>query len=259
MLSEFKKAVISLSDSIDSAIKHKIDLQKKSSIKALYDFKVKRDEYLQKNLENSFKNFRAKSFALTGMHDKKAEPIITSIVGLVGMLDDYYKHKNLEGMREAIWQIKELADELPEMPEIKQKNTENIENIQFQFNLKIPEEIKDEIKTDIEEMQKCFNSKCYRSAIILCGRILETALHRKYYNVTKKDLLETSPGIGLGNLIAKLTEAKVELDPGLTQQIHLVNQLRVYSVHKKQIAFRPSKEQAQAMILYTLDVLKKLF
>ena len=31
---------------------------------------------------------------------------------------------------------------------------------------------------------------------------------RKYYDITKKDLLETNPGIGLGKLIAKLEEEK---------------------------------------------------
>ncbi len=257
MLSEFKKSVISLSNAIDSVIKNNIDISRTtSSIKALYDFKTKRNEYLQKNIQTAFKNFKTKSYALTGLHDDKSEPIVTSIIGLVNMTEDYYKNKNLEGMKEAVEQIKNLADELPEQT-IQRQNLS--ENMSVSFNAKIPDEIKDEIKTDIEEMQKCFNAKCYRSAIILCGRILETALHRKYYDVTKKDILETSPGIGLGNLIAKLTEAKVEFDPGITQQIHLINQVRVFSVHKKQTAFRPSKEQAQAVILYTIDVLKKLF
>ena len=67
------------------------------------------------------------------------------------------------------------------------------------------------------------------------------------------------PGIGLGNLIAKMKEQNIEFDPGLTQQIHLVNQVRIYSVHKKSQPFYPSKEQSQAMMLYTLDVLNKVF
>jgi hypothetical protein len=51
----------------------------------------------------------------------------------------------------------------------------------------------------------------------------------------------------------------VVLDPGLTQQIHLINQVRVFSVHKKKEVFRPTREQAEAMVLYTKDVLRKLF
>ncbi len=124
---------------------------------------------------------------------------------------------------------------------------------------KVPSEIKDDLHADIDEVQRCMDSQCYRSAVILCGRILETALHRKYYEVTKNDLLEKSPGIGLGNLIAKLAEHQVALDPGLGNQIHLINQVRVHSVHQKQDAFRPSKAQAQAIVLYTVDVIEKLF
>jgi hypothetical protein len=72
-------------------------------------------------------------------------------------------------------------------------------------------------------------------------------------------LLEKAPGTGLGNLIAKLADKGVLVDPALTNQIHVINQVRVNSVHVKKDAFRPSKDQAHAMTLYTLDVLKKLF
>jgi len=111
---------------------------------------------------------------------------------------------------------------------------------------------------DIRELKRCFNAKCYRSSTILCGRILETALHRKYFEATNKDILETSPGIGLGNLIAKLNN-KVEFEPGIKDQIHLINKVRISSVHKKKEAFFPTRQQAYAIILYTMDILKKLF
>ena len=39
----------------------------------------------------------------------------------------------------------------------------------------------------------------------------------------------------------------------------LSNQVRVFSVHKKQQPFYPSKNQSQAIMLYTMDVLAKLF
>ena len=112
---------------------------------------------------------------------------------------------------------------------------------------------------DLEELDKCYKAKCYRSAVILCGRILETALHRKYYDATGRDILEKNPGIGLGNLIKKLKEKDVQLDPALTNQIHLINQVRVFSVHKKKEAFYPGKSQAYAIMLFTMDVLEKLF
>lgn len=127
------------------------------------------------------------------------------------------------------------------------------------MNLKLPFEIKDDVFFDLTEAERCFRAEAFRSAMILCARILETALHRKYYDMTGKDLLETSPGIGLGNIIGKLKEAGIEIDPSLSQQIHLINNVRIFSVHKKQAAFQPSKEQAQATMLLTIDILKKLF
>lgn len=123
----------------------------------------------------------------------------------------------------------------------------------------IPSDIKPEISADFEEMNRCFSARCYRSSIIICGRILEVALHRKYFEVTGNDLLEKAPGTGLGNLIAKLAENKVDIDPALGNQIHLINQVRIHSVHAKQKAFVPSKDQAKAIMLYTMDVVSKLF
>ena len=116
-----------------------------------------------------------------------------------------------------------------------------------------------DVEADLNELQKCYDAGCYRSAVILCGRLLETALHRVYFDCTGNDLLEKSPGIGLGNLIAKLKENHVELDPGLSNQIHLINQVRVHSVHQKKDLFTPSREQAHAIMLYTVDVLGRLF
>jgi len=131
---------------------------------------------------------------------------------------------------------------------------------EIKLNLpELPADIKDEAEADIKEMKRCYAAGCYRSAVVLCGRLVETALHRKYYDATGNDILEKSPGIGLGNLIAKLNEKGVQLDPGVAQQVHLINQVRIFSVHKKQRAFYPSKAQANAIILFTLDTLEKLF
>jgi hypothetical protein len=72
-------------------------------------------------------------------------------------------------------------------------------------------------------------------------------------------LLEKSPGIGLGKIVAKLSEKDITFDPGLMQQVHLINNVRISSVHVKQEPFNPSKAQTEAMILYTLDILEKIF
>ena len=84
-------------------------------------------------------------------------------------------------------------------------------------------------------------------------------MHKKYKDVTGIDLLEKAPDIGLGNLVARLKEKNIEIDPGLGNQIHLINQLRIASVHKRKQPFIPSKAQTKAAILYTLDIIKKLF
>ena len=200
---------------------------------------------------------------------------------VTGKFDDF-KQRKLEGTRLALSGIlqrlsQETKDDEDLKPMVSQlQNTQNVSEMRKildklaelvqpeeeskTFNQrKIPSEIRDEVTADLLEAQKCMNNSCYRSAVILCGRVLETALHRKYFEATGNDLLEKAPGTGLGNLIAKLSEKGVQLDPGLTNQIHLINQVRVYSVHKKQEAFAPTQNQTQAIVLYTLDVLDKLF
>ena len=137
-----------------------------------------------------------------------------------------------------------------------EKEIEELPEIQLPF---LPSEIKGHVVEDIHELERCYNNLCFRSSVILCGRILETALHRKYFEVTGNDALEKNPGIGLGKLIAKLSEHNVKVDPGLMNQIHLINQVRISSVHVKKDLFAPNQNTTQAIILYTLDVLHKIF
>ena len=130
----------------------------------------------------------------------------------------------------------------------------------MKFNItRVPSGVQGEILADLQELRTCYDTKCYRSCIILCGRLLEVGLHRKYYQTTGVDILEKHPDIGLGNLIAKLLEKGVTFDPGLTQQIHLINNVRISSLHKTKDVFKPSKAQTNAVILFTLDTLEKLF
>jgi len=176
----------------------------------------------------------------------KCLPIIEQITR---DLQDVEKHHALEK------EISEFENEAAARPTPRQK-----EDSSLKFDIpELPEEIQDNIKADMDELQRCFYAGCYRSSIILCGRMLETALHRKYFEATGNDALEKEPGIGIGKLIARMSEKSIRLDPGLPQQIHFINQVRTFSVHTKEEAFNPSKNQAQATILYTLDVLGKLF
>ena len=215
---------------------------KESEEKLLYDFDSKKHDYYKKEL-----------------------------FSLLDELSSGIKHRELENIKnfctkddfeKALAGVSKLESVLPEEAE-KSEQAKAAEPVDFGdfsfFSHKIPPEIRTEIEADIHEAKKCFNAACFRSVTILCGRMLETVLFRKYYDVTGNDLIETSPGTGLGKIIAKLKEKNIELNAGLTEQIHLINKVRIYSVHKKSGLFQPTKEQAQAIMLYTVDVLKKVF
>ena len=196
-------------------------------------------------------------FSIENYQEKRAEyykNVIENALKKIKDIDNDYYGKLLKLYRE-----NKLNEMLPVLEEVKKiEKEQKKEKPRFALP-RIPYEIKEEVDADLRELEKCFENSLFRSSVILCGRILETALHRKYFEVTGRDILETSPGIGLGNLVAKLKETNFDFEPGLSEQIHLINQVRIYSVHKKQNAFNPTKEQAHAIILYTLDIVKKMF
>lgn len=153
-------------------------------------------------------------------------------------------------------EIKSFENEAAARPSPKSARQDTMLNFQLPG---MPDEIAEHIGADVDELRRCYDAGCYRSSIILCGRIIETALHRKYFEVTGNDALEKEPGIGIGKLIARMSEKGILVDPALPQQIHFVNQVRISSVHTKHERFDPSKVQAQATILYTVDIIGKLF
>lgn len=244
----FKETLEELREVINTIISRKLDFNL-TPLEKNSNFKNKEREYYQKQILQALrkvKNAISDGFVI-GSKEQKSQlsKIITDIKELEKQIDS----KNFS---EALNVILAMEENAPAM------NVEIISEEKF-YLPHVPKEIFPEIKANFDELQKCFENHCYRSCIILCGKILEVALHTKYYQVAKIDLLEKSPDIGLGNLIAKLDEKGYEADPGLMQQIHLINQLRVFSVHKKKQVFTPSQAQCQATILYTLDSIKKLF
>jgi len=246
----FKKNLIDLQSSVLSAIKNNIDLNKKpDDEKAVYDYDEKQKIYYFNNLMSNLKITKEASLGLSQLtkFDIKNKPHVSQILGLMPELET----KDLQKIDNSIKKMAEIVEQI-NFPETDQEE-------QFKVPQSIPAEIEPDIRLDIKELNKCFNNECYRSAVILCGRILEIALHRKHFEVTAQDLLQKAPGMGLGKLIAKLNERNVNLDPAVTNQIHLINQVRVSSVHIKKEAFVPTKEQTHAIILYSLDILEKLF
>jgi hypothetical protein len=247
-LSDFKKKALRLKQVLSSADARKADVQADvNSKKKVYDFKEGRKEYYKNTFTSALDDLDHSAAELNSLCDADASnPIfIQKISKLVEEIPAS------ASKQEVIDRILDLAENIKE-PEkhsfITKKNA-----------LNVPLDVKDDIFADIAELDNCFNAGCYRSVVILCGRLLETALHRKYFEVTGNDALEKNPGIGLGTLIAKLAEKNVAFDPGITNQIHLINQVRISSVHKKKEAFYPSEAQTRAMVLYTLDILDKIF
>ncbi|MFC1754462.1 hypothetical protein ACFL96_13895 [Thermoproteota archaeon] len=222
--------------------------------KTLYDFKTKRQQYLKDGVQRALLEVKRNSAELMrAAAGSKDEQAAYDISVQIRFLEEYYKTP--EKAMPIIVKIQNLAKELS----VEEQKPAPRKSSMINFDVDgLPDDIKPEVSADIDELSKCFASGCYRSCVILCGRVLETCLHRKYFDATGHDILEKSPGIGLGNLVGKLKDKNIAFDPGLSQQIHLINQVRIFSVHKKQEAFYPSKDQTQAIILYTLDVIRRL-
>ena len=203
-------------------------------------FAKQKATYHQKTLENRIKKIETQLFTLIPYCSVNNQNII-----LISKIFNSLSNKDLNSVKDLVTSLEFMNTEKKELKILVPKN--------------IPSELHDELQSDFKELEKCYSSQCYKASTILCGRILEAVLHRKYYETTGFDILEKNPGIGLGTLIAKLTEKEVILDPALKQQIHLINEVRIFSVHKKRQLFQPTKEQTHAMILYTMDIVKKLF
>ncbi|MBW2988779.1 hypothetical protein KY358_00510 [Candidatus Woesearchaeota archaeon] len=246
----FQKSLTKLQEAVSSAIKGGISLSDKpDKERAIYNFKEKQKAYCLNILRSSIRMVKKDSVEIMQLakEGSKNQPYALDILSLMPELES----KDLKKLEDTAEKMALLANRLS-FPKDAPEHSFSIPN-------NIPEEIRPDASADIAELNRCFSSSCYRSSIILCGRLLETALHRKYYEITGNDLLEKSPGIGLGNIIVKLKEKSIRMDPGLTNQIHLINQARIFSVHKKKEAFYPTMQQTHAAILYTLDILEKLF
>ena len=234
---DVKNGINDLRQALDYLIRNEVDLTK---VKEGDVTEFSRETYMKKQIETSLSRIKNNLSSIEGADPLKLKTFLDNIEVHYNRKDKEAMYKNLDGLAGFIATVKAPT-------------------VSFKVPKDIPYEIKEEVKADIEELEKSFKAGLYRAAIILCGRLLEVALHRKYYDATDEDLLEKSPGMGLGKIIAKLREKNVAIEAGLNEQIHLINQVRIASVHKKQQSFNPSKEQTQAIILYTLDVVEKLF
>ncbi|MFC1742182.1 hypothetical protein ACFL3V_06620 [Nanoarchaeota archaeon] len=273
-LDKFRLGLEEIKQKVLAASQQKFDLKKVVQDGSyMYDYNYNKAKYLADRLKRSAQGLVVEIEKVHKANDnKRYEELLTKVmVNAKFIVENYLEPvkalpiiEQIERDMGDLSKIAELENEIEDfekeaaaipIPKAVQEGS-----VVLNFDLpELPEEILENVQADVDELQKCFGAGCYRSAIILCGRVIETALHRKYFEVTGNDALEKEPGIGLGKLIARMSEKSVKLDPGLPQQIHFINQVRIFSVHTKQEAFNPSENQAKATLLYTMDVLGKLF
>ncbi|PIO03387.1 hypothetical protein COT48_05080 [Candidatus Woesearchaeota archaeon CG08_land_8_20_14_0_20_47_9] len=211
------------------------------------DFGVCNDSVSSQVISKQADHLLKLAFVMASDDVRNGEPLVSRCIGL----RDALNRADLDAAAGLLAEIVDVSDSIKEMED---------DSLSISFKAsKLPPELRQEFEADVEELKSCFAAGCYRSCLMICGRMLETALHRKYYDATGNDLLETAPEIGLGKLIAKMRDKNIALDPALTQQIHLVNNMRIISVHKKKEPFKPTREQTRAVVIYTLDVVSRLF
>ncbi|MFH1064721.1 MAG: hypothetical protein V1729_06565 [Candidatus Woesearchaeota archaeon] len=274
-LKDFQSTLIEIKGKVESVSKQSFDLKKVvENGSYMYDYKHNKAKYAADQIKRKAKVLveKIEQIHKANKNPRLDELIVRTVLNSNLVLEKYLEPKEcilligqIEKDLEAIDKIhaleKEISDFEKEAAVKPSKRSDKLGGgVRLNFELpELPEEIEENIQADVEELKNCYGAKCYRSSIILCGRIIETALHRKYFEVTGNDALEKEPGIGLGKLIARMSEKGIRLDPALPQQIQFINQVRIFSVHTKQQAFNPSDNQAQATVLYTMDVLGKLF
>ena len=245
---KFSSSLQKFSSSLDRVMSHGIDISNVED--NIADFSQKKKAYQSAFFKTSFNELLNSSSSLAGLEKENSAELINGILLKMNELKKAFEGKNLEEMGKVTDALATMAADL-RYP---------VEKTVLSFKIgNIPMEIAAEMNSDLNELERCFKAGCYKASVILCGRLLEAALHRVYYEKTENDLLEKAPGIGLGNLIAKIKDRGISLDPAISQQIHLINQVRIYSVHKKKESFNPGEGQTHAIILYTIDVIKNLF
>ncbi len=248
-MASLKGVLLELKDMINNVLSRKIDFSSRI-IGDEFDFKRREREYYSREIEKAIKRLEAvlsESFVVAPLEKRALTEASVKIKELKKMI-------NSRNFLEAVVAIEKIYDIVPDV----RIADDDLPKGEFYLPY-IPRDIFAETKASFDELIKCYEHNCYRSVLILCGRILEIVLHKKYLELTTMDLLKKSPDIGLGNLVLKFKEKGLSLDPGLSNQIHLINHLRIASVHKKRRTFNPTKSQAKASILYTLDTIKKLF
>lgn len=121
----------------------------------------------------------------------------------------------------------------------------------------IPQEIRDEVEIDFDEVRRCYSVEAFRPAIGVCGRILELFLARKYFESRGVDPIQEKWMIG--TLLRKCAEEGVVTEPHLLDVCNLINRTRIDSVHSTHRIFKPSPEETKSIVEFTIGLGKRLF
>ncbi|MEK6874221.1 MAG: hypothetical protein AABX52_00540, partial [Nanoarchaeota archaeon] len=179
MIDEFKRQILRLRTTAFDLEKEGVDLSEDFS-PSVTDYTDSRREYLKRNYYASLDSLKTQAthlHALTIHNSSNAKPI-TTIIELITTLPT----RNASQMRkelDKIWTITDVLD-IPEADSLIPRFSKpgHQEHSERQPIIKsLPTEVRGDLIADINEMEKCYANKCYRSVTILCGRILETALH----------------------------------------------------------------------------------
>lgn len=152
--------------------------------KKYFDFSEKKIEYYVNSAKGAFKELKESLWDLQYLvkEDKSNEDVYLEIIKDVKKVEEQYNENNSKAIIENIQKIKTKT--------LKFKDIKDDISVEVKF---IPIDVRADVNADLKELKKCYNAGCYRSAVIICGRLLETALHRKYYEITKQDILEKNP------------------------------------------------------------------
>jgi hypothetical protein len=131
---------------------------------------------------------------------------------------------------------------------------------------RLPKGARNEVQRDFEEIEKCYGALAYRAVLAFCGRILETALSRKYYqhqrrrHVSKSDIERAIGDKPLGVIIQECNRVGLTANiPGLQQQADLINRVRIFSIHLRGSGYEPDTNDARASVSFTIAALTKLY
>ena len=119
------------------------------------------------------------------------------------------------------------------------------------------ENVKYDISLSYNEAIKAYLNRLYISSIVLCGKVIEIAIHFLYEKNNNEELLDKYPGIGLGKALGKLRKQGFKFPEEIDSTVNLINKYRNAYIHKKTASVMPNDTQAEAIILLVKNFLTK--